>query len=267
LVSSDGAPGAPGAGRLVAVDNGFGATTSITYRSIKADAGVHQVPSSEIVVDSVTTNGGHDLGGTVSTVRYAYGGAELLFDPAYDAFIFPGYRRRVELQDAVAQPAGMGTAIITDTYAPVSAENPYGLAINSNVPAAQRYAFWRRLGRVSDITVVSGDLGASRLATPRMLLDIDVQHDAHVIAGVHYEWGARLLAAGTDPAGAEPCSEMVFPYNFANSKTFDDNHTDHVDACTAHGFAFMSSTDSWRSNPGAAPPSTASVETRSEVVT
>src|SRR6185436_9055955 len=131
LVGSNNALGAPGAGRLIAVDNGFGATTSITYRSIKSDAGVHRVPFSEIVVDSVTTTGTRELGGTLSTVRYAYSGAEIVFDPFYDAFLFPGYQRRVELQDPVAQPAGRGTVVITDSYPPMSATNPYGVTLDS----------------------------------------------------------------------------------------------------------------------------------------
>jgi hypothetical protein len=105
LVGSDGVPGAPSAGRLAQTDNGFGATTTISYRSIKADGGLHQVPFHEVVVDSVATTGTKGLGGTLSAVRYAYGGAELVFDPALDAFTFPGYRRRVVLPTPVGQPA------------------------------------------------------------------------------------------------------------------------------------------------------------------
>src|ERR1041384_4845316 len=87
ITGSDGLAGAPSAGRLVAIDNEFGAKTNIHYRSIKGDTGVtHQVPFAEIVVDSVDTSNtnGSRLGATL----YAYGGAELLFDPARDRVTF-----------------------------------------------------------------------------------------------------------------------------------------------------------------------------------
>src|SRR6185436_13080807 len=188
--------------------------------------------------------------------------------PVYDAFIFAGYRRRLEVQEPVGQPAGVGTITITDVYPPVSPVNPYGLAMNSTTTAAQRYALWRRTGRVRDVTVLAGNFGFTanipELTRPTSLLTIDVNNDARRVAGVHYEWDARLLASGSDPAGSEPCTEMLFPYDFASSTTFDASH-DHFDVCTAHGFVFAASTSSWRGDPGAAPPSTANVETRSEV--
>lgn len=257
------------AGRLIALDNGFGARTTIQYSSIKNGlTGMHQVPFPEIVVDSVTTTGTRGLGGDVSTTRYAYSGAELVFDPAYDAFVFPGYRRQIAVQDPVAQPAGVGTVTITDTYTPTSAVNPYDLAQSSAIAAKERYRLRRLVGRVRDVTVLAGDFGSSsgipRLATPSALLSIDINSDPRRIAGAHHEWDVQLLASSSDPPGQEPCSEMLFPYDHAASATFDQSH-DRFDACTAHGFAFLASTDSWRGNPGAAPPSTGNVETRSEV--
>ena len=51
-------PGKPEAGRLVQVENGFGAKTIIGYRSAKEDGTTpHQVPFPEIVVTSVETIG------------------------------------------------------------------------------------------------------------------------------------------------------------------------------------------------------------------
>ena len=51
-------PGTPEAGRLVQVDNGYGAKTIIGYRSAKEDGTtLHQVPFPEIVVTSVETTG------------------------------------------------------------------------------------------------------------------------------------------------------------------------------------------------------------------
>jgi hypothetical protein len=88
LVGSAGVLGAPEAGRLTTVDNGFGATTSITYRSAKllldpspsarAVTSLHQVPFPEIVVASVQTtlpHGPNNTNRNLAPMQYAYGGA------------------------------------------------------------------------------------------------------------------------------------------------------------------------------------------------
>ena len=86
-------PSAPAAGRLVKIANGYGAVTTITYRSAKEDLSrtAHQVPFPEIVVTAVETS-------DEAPTLYAYGDAELHFDPRHDAFIFPGYKRSVALR-------------------------------------------------------------------------------------------------------------------------------------------------------------------------
>jgi RHS repeat-associated protein len=261
LVGSSGTPGSVDAGRLIQVDNGFGAQTTIRYRSAKRDSiTLHQLPFPEIVVDSVETTGTKGFGGTLSATRYAYGGAELMFDPAVDSFRFPGYRRRVVLQTPVNQPAGMATVSITDMYAPASAANPLGLTTTSTITAEQRYALLARIGRVRDMTVLSGSVGDAAIADPSTLLGINVNTDNRRIGATHYEYDARLLLS----SGPEPCSEMVFPYDVSGSTTFADTH-DPYDACMARGFGFQLSAQSWRGEPGAAPPATANVETRTEV--
>lgn len=267
LTGSSGVLGAPDAGRLVAVNNGFGARTNIHYRSLKSDAGaVHQVPFPEVVVDSVATSGTLGLGGDLAATTYAYGGAELTFDPAVDGFAFRGYRRRVEVPAPVAQPAGFATITITDNYAPVSAIDPYGVARGAILDATQRYNLYLRAGRVSDVTVLSGNFGTAALAAPSQLLALDVASDNRRIAATHYEWASVFLTAGSDPAGPEPCSEMVSPYDYAASTAYAAGHPSY-DACIARGFAYGASVQSWRGDPGAAPPLANNVETRTEVQT
>lgn len=266
ITGSDGLAGAPSAGRLVGIDNGFGARTNIYYRSIKGDtSSTHQVPFAEIVIDSVDTSTVAGFGSGLAATRYAYGGAELVFDPAHDRFIFPGYRRTITLQTPEAQPTGFGAFIVSDNYAPLSAVDLYGIAGGATVDAAQRYALFRRIGRPRDVTVLSGNIGTAALADPSQLLGIDVASDARRIAGAHYEWSARRLTSASDLPGPEACTEAVFPYDYAASTTFAAGH-DPFDPCIAHGFAFSSSVESWRGDPGAAPPSTANVETRSDVL-
>src|SRR5678815_2403308 len=85
LVGSGGVLGAPEAGRLIQVDNGFGAITSITYRSSKllidqipsarSVTSIHQVPFPEIVVSSVQTTlppGPQNQNRNLAPTRYAY---------------------------------------------------------------------------------------------------------------------------------------------------------------------------------------------------
>ena len=267
LVGSGGVPGAPEAGRLVQVDNGYGAQTKITYRSAKEDpTTLHQVPFPEIVVTSVETTATQGLGGALSATQYAYGAADLVFDPALDAFTFPGYRRMVQLQIADAQKA-QGVATITDAYGPATRTDPYGLMLPGGGCCAaltvdQRYNLYQRAGRTSDVTVLSGSVGADAWA----LLATNVTSDARRIAATHYDWGTRLLAASSDPAGPETCREMVLPYDHVASLSYASSHGTY-DVCTAHGFAFAQSVQSWRGDPGAAPPSTANVAIRSDVQT
>jgi RHS repeat-associated protein len=268
LVGSSGVPGAPDAGRLVQIDNGYGAQTHITYQSAKEDPTVrHQVPFPEIVVHSVSATGTQGLGGDLIGTDYMYGGAELVFDPVLDAFTFAGYRRRVELHSlsrSGLQPVD-GIAIITDTYGPATSIDPYGLVLSDGSCCAastmdQRYKLYMRAGRTSDVTILSGtfSLGGTTL------LSTDLSQDARRIAARHYDWGTRLLSASTDPPGAETCYEMVLPYDFAASNAYAASSGSY-DLCTAHGFAFTESVQTWRGDPGAAPPSTANVATRSDV--
>ena len=77
----------PEAGRLVRVDNGYGAQTVITYQSAKEDATtLHLVPFPEIVVSQTQTSGALGLGGTLTSTRYAYGGAQLYYDSQHEVF-------------------------------------------------------------------------------------------------------------------------------------------------------------------------------------
>lgn len=91
----NGAVGAPESGRLVQIDNGFGATTTISYRSAKllTTSGdlnaLHQVPFPEIVVGAVETTKSQTGAALLAKTQYAYGGAGLVFDPVGDRFRFP----------------------------------------------------------------------------------------------------------------------------------------------------------------------------------
>ena len=246
-------PRTPEAGRLVQVDNGFGAKTSIGYRSAKEDGStLHQVPFPEVVVTSVETAGALGLGGSLSVTRYAYGGAELMFDSALDAFTLPGYRRSVELRVSSMQLGkAEGQAILTDTY-PLA---PFAATSKSD-----RFGRYLRAGRLRDLTLLSGSV----VNDPWAMLPTDVTTDARRIGGSHYDWATKLFeepASPDSPSGID-CIEMAYPLDFEASVIADFGPNSY-DVCSAHGFMYGIATESWRGD--AAPPSTSNVTTRSEV--
>ncbi len=247
------APGMPEAGRLVQMENGFGARTTIRYRSAKEDGTtLHQVPFPEIVVTSVETKGTQSFGGTLSATRYGYGDAELVFDSALDGFTLPGYGRAVALQvTSVRRGRAQGVATVTDTYR---------LAPFAPTPKNERFGRYLRVGRLRDVTVFSGFLPAD----PWALLSVDVATDARRIGATHYDWATRLFEEPSLPGGNPlDCMEMAHPYDFAASFGAALGSLAY-DACSAHGFVYGLATDSWRGD--AAPPSTMNVATRSEVL-
>ena len=242
-------PRAPDAGRLIGSRTAW-VRTVITYRSAKEDPTTRRRCRSEIVVTAVETEGTQNFGGDVSATRYAYGDAELTFDSVLDAFTLAGYGRVVELQLVSVRGRSVGRATLTDTYR---------LAPFVPGPETERFGRYLRVGRTRDVTVVSGNLGAS--AWP--LLGLDVTTDPRRIGATHYEWGIRVFEEPAVP-GTHPldCMETSFPYDFAASFGAALG-PQGIDMCSVHGFVYGQATDSWRGT--AAPPSLAHVATRSEV--
>ena len=243
-------PGVPEAGRLIQIDNGYGASTQITYRSAKEDATTaHQVPFSEIVVESAHTVS--TKGQLLAPTRYSYGDASLIFDSAADAFVFPGYRRTIA---SYLTNGSEGLATINDIYALPSFDD-------ASAPGAmdpqQRYARYARTGRPSDSTVLSGTVGSD----PWSLLVVDITSDTRRIESTHYDWGARLFEAPT-PDKPTDCVDMVDPYDFVKSIGV---RAGLRDICAAHGFVFGTSQQSRRNEAGAPASSAFFVATRWDV--
>ncbi|MDC8016241.1 RHS repeat domain-containing protein [Tahibacter soli] len=235
-------PSAPEAGRLVSIDNGYGAYTRIAYQSAKDDTySRHDVPFAEIVATlvAVTDATGVPL---VETVRHAYGYATQYFDPAADAFVFAGYARTVQAQRTVDGSPNLGMATISDAYE----IEPFVPGTN----AALRLARYANVGRVHDVTRLAGALGD--LANPWALLMTDTGRDARRVGGTHYAWDLRLLPAGKGPAANAPCVDMMYPYDYAASLADALSATD--DACTKNAFVFQTNRTDWTGSPGTASP-------------
>lgn len=244
-------PGRPEAGRLVRVDNGYGASSQITYVSAKAFTD-NSVPFPEIVVNSVATNGALGLGGTLAGSRFAYGNAELVFDAAQDRYSFPGYRRVIEMRlTGDAGSRNEGAATILDSW-PLT---PFSLGLTKEDR-------WLRLKRVNlprDIYLLRGTADAN----PWSFLNVYTS-DPRVIGLTHFEYAAKLYEAPPDPVeNVFDCADMVHPLDF-DATVASSLGPSGLDVCRAHGFAFPLSTESWYG--GAPPPSDDNVQTRTRVL-
>ena len=89
---------AGGAGRLIAIENGYGARTTIHYANAKLDpVTTHHVPFPEIVVSHVETTVLDGSGPGLAPVHYRYGNATMAYDAMSARWTFPGYRWQLVL--------------------------------------------------------------------------------------------------------------------------------------------------------------------------
>jgi RHS repeat-associated protein len=243
--------GAAGAGRLTRIENGYGARTTVSYGSAKDEGTRHHVPFPEIVVTAVETAGTQGLGGDLAKVRYAYGIAERFFDSAADRWIFPGYGRRLELRVPTANPEPVqaeGQLIVTDTW---------DLAPFAFTPKPERLGRYLRAGRTKNVTVFDG---LFRLRV-ELHMSIDVAADNRRTSMTHFRWDPVLVEEPNVPWSGE-CMDVMYPYDW--NATFVANLTHpQLNVCTAHGFVYARSNDTWRGTTS--PPSQNAVATRSEV--
>ncbi len=242
--------GAAGAGRLTRIENGYGARTTVSYGSAK-DQGPTQIPFPEIVVVAVETAGAQGLGGDLAKVRYAYGAAKQFFDFAADRWVFPGYGRRLELRVPTLNPEPVeaeGQLIVTDTWDLA----PFAIS----PPNDERFGRYLRAGRTKDVTVFDG---LFRLRV-ELHLEIDVAADGRRTSMTHYQWDP-VLVEGPNPSSIGECFDVMYPYDWR--ATFVNNFGKFI-PCTAHGFVYARSNETWRGTR--APPSPNAVATRSEVL-
>lgn len=237
-------PRSPEAGRLTAIDNGYGAKTNISYVSAKEDdSSAHQIPSPEIVVTAVRTTRPADI---LAESRFAYGGAEMFFDSLRDRFVFPGYLKRVWLRLYGPRNRPQGMATVADSW-PL-------LPFNTAMTKPERWARLRRVGLPRDTYTLRG----SGQTNPWELLGVDVQ-DPGVIGATHQVWDAKAFEAPAPAvANFRDCIEMSAPYDFEQSALA--SLPTGLDVCRVHGFAFQKQGDAWRGSQP--PPSTSNVQTR-----
>jgi len=224
------APGAPATGLITAVENGYGARTTITYKSAKEDASTHHnVPFPELVVSSVKTTGSYGLGGTLSEVRYAFGDADLFFDPGLDVFTIRAYGRAVEVH-------GTGPEIGTGTFAVIRSTHKLD-NYSAFVTDEARFARYQRVGRVKDSYV----LGHGVPADPWALLSATPLSDSRLISGETALWASRYSPTTGSNGNAIDCIDILDPYNWALSFGLNIGHS----PCLGRGLGYAQTSDSW----------------------
>jgi RHS repeat-associated protein len=239
--------GRPGAGRLVAIDNGHGALTKITYRSAKEDLiGAHQVPFPEIVAAKVETVKTSDQDSTPLTTEtdYAFSSPDMIFDSLRKQWGFGGYRRMITMQ---RDGSSIGRMTVTDTHSlqpMTTGQNQF-----------DRFLATGKIGRPRDVTMLAGEM-----TDPWAELGLEPgdTSDPRIIGAAHYDYTLQMLTEPVDST-VTFCREMVDPYDYVVSQ----QATSTWPVCATHGFTFTSTTSTWRGTT--APPATANVTTTTQV--
>lgn len=103
-------------GRLIAIDNGQGAITRITYANAKDDPYTsHAAPVPEIVVSETRTVVEDGSAVDSAVTRHAYGDAIYRYDPVAGRHAFAGYQRHVQMVGVAAPRPGFMVATVTVT--------------------------------------------------------------------------------------------------------------------------------------------------------
>lgn len=103
-------------GRLIAIDNGQGAVTRITYANAKDDPYTsHAAPVPEIVVSETQTVVEDGSAVDSAVTRHAYGDAIYRYDPVAGRHAFAGYQRHVQMVGVAAPRPGFMVATVTVT--------------------------------------------------------------------------------------------------------------------------------------------------------
>ncbi|NIO06730.1 MAG: hypothetical protein GTO40_01595, partial [Deltaproteobacteria bacterium] len=247
IVDSSLQVGAFSSGRIVEVENGFGAKSQVNYASAKNDAStLHSLPYPEIVVSSVTTSTQLE---TLEPTRYAYGDAQLRFDTALDQWIFPGYGRRVTLR-GLPDPASTARRRLVKGQATI-----FDSAVLNDFPTGyEKYAL---VGRIKDVHFIDGRLSND----PWEMLTLNVRDSASWHGQIHYEHDARSRTLASPNID---CTVMGSPYKVTGPAyfVFDEGTFDWP--CTATGFGFAKEVTYWEGKR--APPSDENVQGRYRIL-
>ncbi len=220
LLTGSGAP-AFTAGRLVAIENGYGAVTKIRYANAKIDRVTrHAVPFPEIVVSDVTTEVVDGSGPSLATVYYRYGDAAYEYDGMSASWSFPGYQKTLTLTGLPDDRARVRGIVTLTQRGPAFAP---GAGFVDKVKAH----------RVQSVSYVEGSFD------PDALHDYFAPGAATAFAETRYEYTARTAAYGSASTFVPyDCGEMLQGY-----------WTQGQDDCRATGYVHTTAQRSWEGTP------------------
>ena len=186
-----------GAGRLIGIDNGYGAITRLNYDNNKLDTRTrHEVPVPEVVLAKTYVEILPGFVGTpIGSTYYTYGDARIEYDPIWGTRDFVGYDRTVALSGLgirVGEDVQLaGTATITDRRRRWSEP----ITVPDLLPSF-RSRMLRNLPHRTTMLTGTFDLD------PRALLTIDVATDNRVTGAQEVEH--EILELDGAPTGWDP---------------------------------------------------------------
>lgn len=229
------------AGRLVAVTNGHGARTTISYANAKNDATTaHAVPVPEIVVSAVNVSVDDLSAPDNRTTYYAYGDARYGYDGMAARWAFLGYGRHIEVSGRISTKTGI--PLVSGVLA----------AYDFGAPALPNASFadLATASKLQRVTMAEGDFDPEHL-DPYLL-----PGSITPFAGADYGY-----AAVQRPASWEETQNL--------NRLYDCGEFDHgaaigaPEGCTRNGLVYQATAQRWE---GIAMPSVDNVLTGSSVV-
>ena len=208
-----------------AVDNGYGAITSITYRSAKEDPHTsHQVPFPEIVVSQIETKG-H------ARARRHAGDDALRLRRRAD--VLRPEARALELPRTTGAwsscaPRDLGQIVRRRDHHRSLRRCPPSPAVDD---AGQRFGRYQRAGRVSDVTVLAGSIGTDAWS----LLNVNIGSDARRVGSTHLHVRHDVLPRELRRAGLGDVRPHV---SVRLGDVVRRGNNASFDATRAHGFIF-----------------------------
>jgi RHS repeat-associated protein len=244
---------AHGAGRLVGIDNGYGAITRIDYDNAKmmGDRDGRGVPTNELVVARIWVAMGLGAVGTgTAPTYYFYQSPRMTYDQVWSSMEFGGYDRMITISGL---PVEVGSSTIVGTAHVVEAWQPLRFPFPT---AYERQAF---RGLPEHEYLLEGEFALGRMYA------FDPRNDENqtIVARRTNEYDVKLVSAlnALNPQDAY----RLLSLNCGQVDTNDGELVGDSLLCSRAGIVYTSATEAWEGgSASAATDPLARVEVRSE---
>ncbi len=222
-------------GRLTRIENGHGGVVHLTYGNAKQLFQTkHAVPFPEIVLTRSQTSTLDASAPAMEPTYFAYGVAELEYDPLAGRWVFPGYRRHVVLSGTPYKDGWVqGVAAVSENAPPAVAGSPYPFHVQAHRPICQGFHEGTFNTQSFLDAPCTGEFGEVRTA-----------------------YGSQLVVAPSvvDPVAALECGDL----DPATGQPFGYGR------CGSAGVVYAASTEAWEGL--AAPPALTNTLARTGVI-